>query len=30
MSCICLHGAAHGVWKDMTARAEGDREAICE
>ena len=30
MRCICLHGAAHGVWKDTTAKAVDGREAICE
>ena len=30
MRCICLHGAAHGVWKDMTARALEGREEMWE
>ncbi len=30
MRCICLHGAAHGVWKETTAKAVDGREAICE
>ena len=30
MRCICLQGAAHGVWKEMTARAVGGREEMCE
>lgn len=28
--CICLDGAAHGVWKDITAREAGGREERCE
>ncbi len=30
MRCICLHGAAHGVWKETTAKAVDGREAIYE
>ena len=30
MRCICLQGAAHDVWKDMTARAIGGREEMSE
>lgn len=30
MRCICLHGAAHGVWKETTARAVDVREDMCE
>lgn len=30
MRCICLHGAAHGVWKEMTAKAVDGREVRCE
>ena len=27
---ICLQGAAHGVWKEMTVRVVGGREEMCE
>ena len=30
MRRICLHGAAHGAWKEMTARAVDGREETCE
>lgn len=26
---ICLHGAAHGVWKEMIASVCGGREDMC-
>ena len=30
MRRICLQGAAHGVWKEMTARVVGGREDRCD